>query len=417
MKIMSLRGVRPILTGYLVISFLFSYSCGPSYAALLNKDLPQREGVKLGSSNMIFHSAFSQEEQYDSNVYLTDSDLRYDLVSIMNPSLGIEIPFRDNSISADYDCNMVFFGHQVEQDHIDHRVRGLIDINLTDYKIEVKDMFRHFTDRSGSENTARLKRDTNDLDAEISAEFERFGFRAGYSNSIEDYLTTDISFDPLTYEDRSTMRHDVMGELSYRFMPKTLFLLETDLGYVDYYNCSLVPNSWYTETVAGIKGEWFSRANVNFKAGFRYQHYESSDLIDDKPYIGPVLRGGFDYYITEDDTLGVRAERTIYESTYDKMNYYNVNLIGFDYTHKFSDKLSVSAAGFYQINLYPSETTENGKTGKRYDNFFGGSCGVRYDVRKWVSVEARYEYNQRISRFDTFDYADNLISLRGTVGF
>ena len=390
-------------------------AAGPVHAELTNKNLPDREGVKLGHS--IFHAAYKQEEQFDSNIFLTDSDTKFDTVTLLNPSFGIDLPLRDNIISADYDCDLNFFGKYQKQDHIDHRGRALAEFNFTDYKFITKDVYRHFTDRSGSENTARVKRQTNEFKTDVSAEFELLGFDVGYINRIEDYLSNEIIYQSLTYEDKSTVMNIVTAQASYRFMPKTLFLLESDLGFVHYYNSSASPDSWYNETVAGIKGEWFKKINVNFYAGFRYQDYDKSDIIDSKDFIGPVLRGGFDYYVTDDDTLGVRLERSIYESTYNNMNYYNVNLLSIDYIHKFSEKLSVTASGLYQINLYPGQSTENGVTAKRYDNFFGGGCGVRYDIRKWLSVEAKYEYKQRLSRFDVFDYIDNLVTLRGTVGF
>lgn len=401
-----------------VLSCVILYSKN-SYAQLTNNDLPNREGIKFGLGNAVVHAAYTQQEQYDSNIFLTPSDRRIDVITLLNPSAGIEIPMGDNLFSADYAAGINFFGHYTKQDHIDHKVRGLAEINLTDYKITVKDTFDHFTDRSGTENTARIKQQTNSFKAGISAEFELLGFDIGYRNEIQDYLSTEVFYGPLNYEDKSTMTHIIVIEGSYRFMPKTLFLVETDLGFVDYYNSSLSPDSYFIETVLGIKGEWFKKINVNFKAGLRYQSYEKSDsiIVGNKDYIGPVLRGGFDYSITEYDKLEVRLERAIYESTYNNMNYYDVNYIGCDYVHEFSDKLSVTAGLSYQLNLYPGESTENGVTAKRYDNLFDISLGGRYEIRKWLALEAKYEYRQRISRFSNLNYYDNLITIRGTVGF
>jgi hypothetical protein len=393
------------------------FYCHISYAELTSKDLPNREGIKVGIGNIVVHSAFKVQEQFDSNIFLKDSDIRSDGITSLHPSVGVEIPFSDNMLSADYDVDINLFGHYTDQDHTDQRARGLLEINLTDYKITVDNVYRRFTDRASSETSTRVKRQTNDFKAGVSAEFELLGFDVNYKNTVEDYLITDLVWGPLTYEDKSTMTNIVGAVVSYRFLPKTLILLESDLGFVKYYNSSIPPDSYYTETVLGLKGEWFKKSNVNLKAGFRYHSYDHSDILKSKDFIGPVIRGGFDYFPTEVDTIGVRLERTIYESTYSTMNYYNVNLVKVEYTHNFSDKFSANAFGSYQLNLYPGESIEDGVTAKRHDNLFGGGCGLRYDIQKWVSLEAKYEYRQRISKFETFDYIDNLATIAGTIGF
>ncbi|MCX5667398.1 MAG: hypothetical protein NTY34_03690 [Candidatus Omnitrophica bacterium] len=60
---------------------------------------------------------------------------------------------------------------------------------------------------------------------------------------------------------------------------------------------------------------------------------------------------------------------------------------------------------------------ENGVTAKRYDNYCSGGASLRYDIRKWVSVEIRQEYTQKASKFDIFDFVDNVTSIKGTIGF
>jgi len=38
-------------------------------------------------------------------------------------------------------------------------------------------------------------------------------------------------------------------------------------------------------------------------------------------------------------------------------------------------------------------------------------------VQKWLSFDAKYRYTQRISKFEIFDYFDNIVTIGGTVGF
>ena len=87
------------------------------------------------------------------------------------------------------------------------------------------------------------------------------------------------------------------------------------------------------------------------------------------------------------------------------------------YNHKFTDKVTAGVKGAYQLNQYPTSTTVNGENGKRYDNFYTLGTYLRYDIRKWISVEARYDYKQKVSKFDIYNYLDNLVTFRGTIGF
>lgn len=383
---------------------------------LTNPDLPNRKGVEI-SDVVTVHAAAKAVEVLDTNVFLSDSDTKFDAVTVLSPSFGVEIPFRDNTISADYEMSSYLYGTWNSQNHIDHQIRGLVDLNLTDYKITVKDNFRAFTDRAADENSLRLRRTYNAMRAGVAAEFERLGFDVGYTNRLEMYGSKDLAVASLTYEDKDRLINAVDLTVSYRFLPKTWFLVENDLGFVHYYNSSQVPGSWYDETLAGFKGEWFSKLDLDFKAGLRFQIYDNSDIIADKSYVGAVMRGGFNYHPTPRDTASLRLEKTIYESTYSTMNYYDMNQVGVTYRHTFTDKLSADLFGAYQLSLYPSATTENGSTGKRYDNFLTGGASVRYDMRKWASFEIRYEYRQKISKFDIYDYIDNATTFRGTVGF
>jgi hypothetical protein len=127
--------------------------------------------------------------------------------------------------------------------------------------------------------------------------------------------------------------------------------------------------------------------------------------------------GGFDYLVTKKDTVNVSLERGVYESLYSNMNYLEANIVAMKYTHKFNNKMLVRAYGSYQLNLYPTATNESGVTDKRYDNIYNFGCLGRYDIRRWLSAELRYDYTQKSSRFAIYNYADHRISLSGTAGF
>ena len=398
----------------LLISSIF---CNPTFAQLENPDLPKRTGLKVGDV-AIMHGALGVSEELETNIYLAPSSRKIDVITLLKPSAGIEIPLRDNRISADYEAGIYMYGQYHSQNHIDHRARGLVELNLTDYKITIKDTFRDYTDRASDENSRRIAREDNNFRTAINAEFDKFGFELGYSNILDIYGSKDdLVYQQISYGDRDRFTNIVNGIVSYRFMPKTSAFLEADIGFINYYNSSIPPGSIFTDWYMGLKGKPTSKILINLKGGFRYQNYDSSSIYADKFYFGPVIKGGLDFLMTKDDTFNLALEKGVYESLYANMNYYDANIIYLKYTHKFNEKMLVSGFGNYQFNSYPSSTTENGQTGKRYDNILTFGCLGRYDIRRWLSAELKYEYTNKWSKFDVFDYVDNRVMVSGTAGF
>jgi len=384
------------------------------YAQIKNEYLPDRKGVK--AERLIVHTAMNTETIFDANVFLNNKDKKSDEITLLNPSIGLELPMGENLLACEYDAGVNLFSVFPHHNYTDHRVQGLAEINWTDYKITMTDLYRQFSSRASTEDTNRIRQQTNAFRTGISAEFDQLGFDAGYTFGIQDYISKEVLFENMLYRDKNRTTHAIDLTGSYKIFPKTTLLLEEDLGLLNYYS-SLSSNSWYTETLAGVRGDITSKITANLKLGLRYQHYEKADLSADKDFAGFVARGGIRYFLTEDNIFDLKLERAIYESTYANMNYYTLNQIGLDYAHFFNRKISSKLYTYYQFNTYPSQSIESGETGTRYDNFIGSGCSLRYDIREWVSIEGMYDFTVRDSRFNVFNYVEHLITLRATVGF
>jgi len=400
---------------YLLLSAAIVLICSNlTYAQLTDPDLPNRKGLKAG--NVIFHSAITSGIQTDSNIFLSNQDAKFDIITLVNPTAGIEIPLRENNFSMDYDLFYNKYAKHPNQSHIDHRIRGLGEIKLTDYKISLSEVWRHFTDRRFSETSTRVKEETNNFRIGLSSQFEKLGFNVGYSNKYQNFLANTPIFGTLTYNDKESLTHIMDAELSYRFLPKTTVTFENDLGFINY-KTGNNPDSWYEEMVAGLRGDLHKNLTVNLKGGARYHTYESSHLVNDDTFVGPVVRGGATYNFSDRNIFDLTLERTDYESTYANMNYYALNYIGLNYRHIFNRKWTGNVFGSYQADYYPNDSTEGGKTGKRRDYIDGFGLALRYDIQKWLSFDLTYQFQERNSTFAVFSYPDNITTFRGTIGF
>jgi hypothetical protein len=248
-------------------------------------------------------------------------------------------------------------------------------------------------------------------------DFNRFFFSFGYRNDLEDFLSNELIYGPLTYRDRSYIENTFYLAANYRISTKTYLIWENDYGFINYYRNDTPPNSYYLESLVGVKGQPSSKIAVNLKVGVKYQQYDFSTLIDNEGYCNFVARGGIDYFATQNDTLSLNLERTNYESDYNNMNYYQASSLGLNYKHNFPHKLTGNLFTSIQQNLYPTETTENGYYATRKDWIYEGGCSLKYDVKKWLALEARYDFERRDSIFSDLSYTDNRITISGTIGF
>ncbi|MCX5666926.1 MAG: hypothetical protein NTY34_01235, partial [Candidatus Omnitrophica bacterium] len=224
-------------------------SSGISHARLTNKELLDRTGLKLSNyNNARAHAAFTVEEQIDTNIFLDNTDRKLDSITILEPSVGLDLPFGENSLSADYDVGIYLYGKYIDQGHVDQRARALAEFNLNDYKVTSKDTFRIFTSRASNEVSQRIKQEINTFRTGVEAQFEKLIFDAGYTNLWEAYESDQIFYESLMYKDKDRFTNRVDMTASYRVLPKTYLLIENDLGFVHYYNSSEVPGSWYDET-------------------------------------------------------------------------------------------------------------------------------------------------------------------------
>ncbi len=382
---------------------------------LTNPDLTKRKGLDI--SNIVLHSALSTGFTIDPNIYLANQDEKYDIIYTEKASFGVEIPIKKKyTLSMDYEATEYHYERFYVNDHVDQRARGLINIDLTDYRLTLRDTFRNFTDLPGSTNTSRLKQDTNDMRLGLTRESGKFGFDFGYTNAIHHYYSTDIIAAPVTYKDRSSMRHVLDASVGCRLWPKTSVILENDFGVSDHESPNS-PDYYFNDILLGIKGELWKKLSGSFLAGFRNQNFETSAVMFDKTFSGVVMRSSLRYAVSDKDLLNATITRSIEDSTYQSLTYYAANFFGLNFTHVFTNKITGQAFGTYQRNGYPTETTEGAKTAKRMDNAYGAGFSLKYDIHSWLSAELGYEFKKARSNFRTFDYEDNIATFKVTAGF
>jgi hypothetical protein len=377
----------------------------------------QSKGLKIGNKVTIRPMSRVQL-QYDSNVFLAENDEKGDWTTTFDVGAEAEMKMGKVNLIAGYVFGMNRFFEYENQNSNNHTAIAKADWELANFDIIVGNKFKKFSDRSGTEETRRIARKKNILSADvITTKLGKVGFDSGYDFIVEDYTSNElltINGQDVTYREAESRREHVLREeFTHRTFPKTSLVAEADGGVIEYKN-DYRSDSYFLQGLAGLKGEVFKESVATLKVGYRYQDYDKAGYKD---FSGIVLRGSISKKFGVKNTVSSTVERSVDESVYDNMNYYVLNHAGLGYVYQHNDKLSAHFAGSFQRNQYPTETTEDGITAKRHDDIYMGACGLRYDVRQWLTAAASYQFTERRSRFDSFDYVDHLFSLSAAVQF
>ncbi len=380
-------------------------------------DLPNRSGFKTKIDHIVAHGAVSSGLTFDPNIYLNEGHHTYDMIYVENQSAGVEIPFKNHKLSLDYGITENIFERFPLNNHIDTRARGLLDLELSDYRITIGETYKTFTDLPGTQNQSRLKQDSSNMRAGIRHETDKFGFDIGYSHLFHNYDNDDSIFGPLTNRDRSSATDIMDATYAYRFFPKMAITLEDDYGDSNFVS-SNSPNYFFNDVLLGLRGDlWRNKLSTNLQLGYRYEGLTSSPVMFHGPASTFIYRGGFKYTFSDRNILDLNLERTVNDSTYQNLPYYKSDFVGLGFTHVFTRKISARANASYQRNSYPADTTEQGETYKRRDDSGDVGLTLRYDIQRWLSAEVGYEYKKAVSNFKIYGYDDNIATLKVTAGF
>jgi hypothetical protein len=231
------------------------------------------------------------------------------------------------------------------------------------------------------------------------AEYNRLGYEIFYKNTITRYIT-----DGYENEDKNENFINAIG--TYRIFTKTKLLAEFDYGNIAYIKTFNSDANFY-QGLVGIRGKLTEKCTAEIKGGWQYRDYTRATTKD---YDGLVTTASIQEDFTENDILKITWLRTPFESLYTGTNYYVANNVTGMYIHKFTEKFSANVNTSYQLSTYPTETTEDSETRKRQDSTWSIGAGVEYAMQKWAICRAGYEFRQRLSNFDKFEFNDNLVT-------
>ncbi len=369
--------------------------------------LPDQE-IKFGAVKL--HPFFITSIEYDDNILLSNKDEKEDVIFTQTPGIGFEMEMGKHRLAGGYGMEIVNFAKEDEEDAINHLANGVLELNFNDLKLKFQDVFEKATNRAFSETSVRDTLLTNTV--EITARYDRpkWAGEIGWRHNTLDHRREVLDVDDLG--------EDVLAMLGgYKVLPKTLFLLELDLGKVTYRNTGNA-NQGYWQIFTGFRGDPIEKLTTTAKIGFQGRQLgDVPNTGQQTDYEGLVANVDLTYRITDDDTARLAYIRTVRLSTFSDNGWYRQDKISASYAKRFLRKWILTPEFGWQFNDYPEVATLGGSTKRREDNFWLGGVSLRYEIKQWLGTGITYLYRHRDSNLDSLDFKNNRITFDVTLAY
>jgi polysaccharide biosynthesis protein VpsM len=398
--------------------------------SLLPEDakMPETDDIFGGKGGYIHINAMVQGE-YTDNLYNLDKNKTTNFLTTLSPTLWFTVPRKKdipvslapNNTSPgglalqlkDYEgtdkfqvyalggLDFLFYSTDSELNTMNGLGEGMFRYNMSGgLSLMVVDRYTRNEDRFdvGSYLDASENKFDSNI-AVVTADWnitEKLRAKFDYSNF---YLGYDKDFD--AFKDRIDNTFDLYGYFNYSV--KTAFFLQGKFVDVQY-DTATVNDNQQSFFYCGIKWDTTEKVSLMAKAGVQNKEFENSEptavKLDD--YSGLALDVQAVYKVTEKTKVSLDMYRTNEETDSTVASDKTVLGATLGYNQKFTDKISASFAAKFEDAEYSQLIAQD-----RDDATFSLKPAAQYLFREWLMGEISYQFEQRDSEDDLFDYQTN----------
>lgn len=387
----------------------------------------------FGLRGGFIHPSMSVSALASDNINNTKNDKIGDWTTIYSPSIWLALPrsqqtqlevvsantspggrqmFMDKPKSFNRYQGYAFYGADIEEYHT-HTERdtvkqagvGYFQYNLRGgLSIDVFDKYVDSEDPIGTGDTTEIDTFKNNLTG-VMIDYDlgtKFNIRADYTHF---YLSYDLA------DSRGKNRDDnsYSGYIFYKYSPKTNFFAQYEFVNVNY-DTNLRENNEQHHYSLGL--QWKPTVKTSLRAKFGVVDRNSdNNSVGDKTE--PNLELSAYHQLTEKTGIQLVASRKANESTVSTASYSNDTTVSAAMLTQFTEKIGAVLRLSYTQNDFQT----NAGQPERSDDIYSLSPSLRYMFKKWLMADLGYEYANRDSSQETFDYATNKVFIRLSAGF
>lgn len=220
----------------------------------------------------------------------------------------------------------------------------------------------------------------------------KLALRAGYSNFDLEYTSGQLN----DYKERTD--NMLSSYVFYSILPKTDLFIQYDYVDVDY-DLDIKSDKEVNRYFLGVRFD--SRARITGHAKIGYTEVEDDDNNNDFDDFSGYASLGYAFGDRSEITL--TAEQSVDIS--DEVIYSNVlhNEVGLALDHNLSHKVRATFSVSYEEDEYRFSDDTSG----REDEDLEAGVRLRYRMKDWLTLGARYAYTDRDSNVDSQEYQEN----------
>ena len=398
--------------------------------SLLPEDAKMSEEDSLldGKGGYVHINAMVQGE-YTDNLYNLDKNKTSNFLTTLSPAIWFALPRKKdipvtlatNNTSPgglslqlkDYEgkdrfqayalggLDFEFYSEDSDLNTINGIGEGMFRYNMrSGLSLMLVDRFTHDADRFdvGSEiGVSENKFNSNVVMATADWNVtEKLRAKFDYSNFFLNYDEEDDAF-----KERVDNAFDLYGYFNYSV--KTAFFLEGK--FVDVaYDTATVNDNQQLFLFGGIKWDTTEKVSLMAKAGVQNKAFadNQTELVKRDDYTGFAADVQAVYKVTEKTKISLDMYRTNEETDSTLASDKSVFGATLGYNQKFTDKISGSLAAKFEDANYSQLVAQD-----RDDISFTVKPAAQYLFREWLMGEVSYQYEQRDSSDDLFDFQTN----------
>jgi len=399
-----------------------------------NEDAGAISSDIFGRKGGYIHPSLSITELYSDNVFNDSSNEVDDFTTVVSPAIWLSIPgTREQAMGIvsssvtpgglDYDINYSEYSGRLQSsflisadfsrywDHSSADTDDFLAEGFLQYKIA-----RHFTVefvdqytmshdawRTGTSSIQQLDDYKNNL----------FTLRALYELSSKirvraNYANFNVNYDDSRNNDRDRMDNSFSGYIFFQIRPTYSIFAEYEYINVEY-DIDTGRDNESHRFYGGVDWVISAKSIGRLQAGYTNKEFKNSSSEDNNDFI---LRGRLNHHFTSKTSLELSAYRQIRESYIDTLNDMITDQISARYVQRITHKITANLNLSYAKDDYDGLLTIGSETKQREDTFYNAAPSIEYLFRKWLSAQLAYEYSERDSNFNDFDYKTNTFLIR-----
>lgn len=369
------------------------------------------DSARLGSFKI--KPSITIEENYDSNIYATQTALKNDYITGIKPVFAVESDWSRHAISLITSADIGHYLENTHENYSDYSIGGAgrLDLLRETFLLASASTSHKHEDRGSQDAVSNAKEPTeyNQNDATISfiRSLRRISLKIDGDFSEYKYQNSVTNSGGVIQNiGRNRNQYKTTTRVGYEIIPGYEAFARGALNERDY---EFTPTDAVNRDSSGYEAELGTALNLGGKtkgevfAGYMQQNYDSVALKDVK---GMKFGGNILWNITSLTSINSAIIRGIQETTEANASAYISTLYSVELEHELLYNLLVGVNTSYNTNDYIGTNATS-----RADNISGAGAKIKYLMNRRASIIAKYDYSNRDSNINNQDYKRNMVTL------